>query len=238
MKEFSYINTDKSTHGCDKEVHVVRYTVNKEDHIYDLSDLSKHEKISDNDCYKSYSVQLNVPATLYVKYNSIDSDINEKINPKPHYQIETWEDYQNILEGLDETNTAWLDKIIEGISEMEKVEFRTEEFIVIRDWKYQPNNSGKYNPKNLHLLGVPIRRIPSIRDIKVSDLDLLDQIVKKSCEICHSVYGVPESEIKVYLHYVPSVYHLHIHFVWIGYYESSIGFERAYSYDMIIKAIF
>ncbi|KFQ37570.1 m7GpppX diphosphatase, partial [Mesitornis unicolor] len=41
-------------------------------------------------------------------------------------------------------------------------------------------------------------------------------------------FGVPGSQLRVYLHYQPSYYHLHVHFTALGYDAPGSAVERAH----------
>lgn len=41
-------------------------------------------------------------------------------------------------------------------------------------------------------------------------------------------FGVPGSQLRIYLHYHPSYYHLHVHFTALGYDAPGISVERAH----------
>ena len=52
-----------------------------------------------------------------------------------------------------------------------------------------------------------------MRDLNTEALPLLRNVLTKGCAAILDRFGVPASSLKVYLHYHPSYYHLHVHFV-------------------------
>lgn len=48
-------------------------------------------------------------------------------------------------------------------------------------------------------------------------------------------YSVPSCRLRVYLHYQPSYYHLHVHFTVLGYEAPGCGVERAHLLSDVIQ---
>lgn len=48
-------------------------------------------------------------------------------------------------------------------------------------------------------------------------------------------YSLPSSKLRVYLHYQPSYYHLHVHFTKLGYDAPGCGVERAHLLSDVIQ---
>ncbi len=48
-------------------------------------------------------------------------------------------------------------------------------------------------------------------------------------------YNLPASKLRVYLHYQPSYYHLHVHFTKLGYEAPGCGVERAHLLSDVIQ---
>lgn len=213
--------------------------------------LEKGYILTDNTNFKSYEIEGYVPmhGILYLNNEPSEKEIQRIENPdKIIYITETYEEYLNKLEQMDNINTTWIKKIINNESEQDKVIFRNDEFIIVRDWKFSVKYSDKDNVledgfkpifdfKDLHLLGIPCINIKSIRDIKLEHIPLLDKIKKEGIKVCENIFGIDENQIKIYFHYPPSTYHLHIHFTWIGLNNLSTNFERAYDYDSVKQNI-
>lgn len=66
----------------------------------------------------------------------------------------------------------------------------------------------------LYCLAIVHRRdLASLRDLRTEHLPLLRNVLHKGLQAIQSRFGIPENEILVFLHYLPSYYHLHVHFV-------------------------
>lgn len=48
-------------------------------------------------------------------------------------------------------------------------------------------------------------------------------------------YGVPAARLRVYLHYLPSYYHLHVHFTALGFEAPGTAVERAHLLAQVVE---
>ena len=66
----------------------------------------------------------------------------------------------------------------------------------------------------LQLLCMPIdRKLRCIRSLDTSHVSLLEHMKSVSLQVIREKYVLEEEYIRMYFHYEPSTYHLHIHFV-------------------------
>lgn len=100
-----------------------------------------------------------------------------------------------------------------------------------------PNS--KWDCKNLdslYLLAIVKRDdLASIRDLTAEHIPFLLSIKKKAEEICREKYNMAADEIKIYFHYQPSYYHLHLHIVNINYEQSDFG--RSILFDNVVDML-
>ena len=83
----------------------------------------------------------------------------------------------------------------------------------------------------MHILTFPTnKKLRSIRDLTSNDIKMLQHCKFMTLKMIKEKYGFDESEIKIFIHYAPSTYHLHIHF----YLTSNISCESSveYSHDL------
>ena len=66
---------------------------------------------------------------------------------------------------------------------------------------------------------------------------MLEEMKEKALTLCEKIYGLERDEIKMYFHYPPSTYHLHVHYTWAGLNDSTTNFERAFDYDTVVRNI-
>lgn len=206
--------------------------------------LQKGEELSNNENFSSYRVKGDIPMTgiVYINSHPTEKEISNLSQPyEPHYVKETLEEYLQKVEDIESINTNWIQKIVGGEAEQSKVLDRNDRFLIVRDWKFDVEHDddgiATYKKEDIHLLGIPVERISSIRDIKPEHIPMLDEMKDLTLEICEEMFNLNRSEIKIYFHYPPSTYHLHVHYTWAGLNDSTTNFERAHDYDMVVKNI-
>ncbi|KAK3390317.1 HIT-like domain-containing protein [Podospora didyma] len=114
----------------------------------------------------------------------------------------------------------WAFNIIEGRKEVEDVIYRTpfgqdpeEGFLLLPDLNWD-----RKTVDALHLLGLVERRdLWSLRDLRKKHVPWLRHMKAKFLEATTTVYPQLEADqLKLYLHYQPTYYHLHIHIVHVA----------------------
>ncbi|KAE8151062.1 HIT-like domain-containing protein [Aspergillus avenaceus] len=111
---------------------------------------------------------------------------------------------------------TWMHNILNGTAETKDVIYRTpigqngEGFVLLPDLNWD-----RKTLENLHLLALVERDdIWSVRDLKKLHLDWLRGMKKKIVDAVVRTYpGLEEDQLKLYVHYHPTYYHLHIHVV-------------------------
>ena len=93
---------------------------------------------------------------------------------------------------------------------------------------------GKTN-ESLYLLAIVHQKgIGSLRSLNKDHLGLLENVRSKSLKAIESKYGIKKSNIRAYLHYQPSFYHLHVHFTHIKLQIPGIP-ERNHQLNQVIE---
>mmetsp|Transcript_55576 Transcript_55576/g.136212 ORF Transcript_55576/g.136212 Transcript_55576/m.136212 type:complete len:297 (+) Transcript_55576:152-1042(+) len=86
-------------------------------------------------------------------------------------------------------------------------------FILAPDMKWDQKSIG-----DLYCLAIVNRRdIPSLRALTPEHVPLLRNVYKKGCACMKEKYGVDEGSMRVYVHYLPTFYHLHVHFTHVDF---------------------
>jgi m7GpppX diphosphatase len=81
-----------------------------------------------------------------------------------------------------------------------------------KDWKYNVGD----DISTLYCLAIVKQKdLLSIRDLTAEHLPLLKSILAESVSAISKTFDVPKEKILAYLHYHPTYYHLHVHFVHI-----------------------
>lgn len=106
-------------------------------------------------------------------------------------------------------------------------------FILLPDLKWDGKTS-----ETLYLLALIHKRdIKSLRDLTANHLPLLKNIRDKSINAIEQKYGVKRSQLRIYFHYNPSFYHLHIHFTYLKHEAPGIYCEKSHLLDTVINNI-
>jgi len=202
---------------------------------------SSLKQLSVNDAYLSLEMTLpqkcNAAKTTLI-YPAGVKDIEKYRSHECHMLVETPQDYELItlpyIKSLD--NLQWVYNLLEGKQEMERVVLDdTDEmigFMLAPDLKWNGDSSD-----NLYLQAIIRRRdIKSIRDLTGAELPLLENIREKCREIVLAKYGVPPTKLKMFLHYQPTYYHLHVHIVHLKYDAPGMGLTN-HSLDDVIETL-
>jgi m7GpppX diphosphatase len=146
--------------------------------------------------------------------------------------LETYEDYKkNILPKALSSNKQWLDDIIEGRKEQELILYQDKDFILLISDKWTDNNID-----HLRILSFfKNKKLKSIRDLTNANIKLLEKVKNKSCEVIKEKYNFTEDQLKIFFHYRPSVWQLHLHFVNLNYKLRSSSVEKAFEYHGVIE---
>ncbi|XP_069692375.1 m7GpppX diphosphatase [Periplaneta americana] len=184
-----------------------------------------------------------------VKYNSIKATVIHPATEKhlrkyaaqELYLIkETPEFYETItLPHLQEEKFSlqWVTNILEHKSETDRIIFEDPDpetgFILLPDLKWDAKQV-----EDLYLLAIVHKEgIKSLRDLRASHLPLLKNIEEKGIKAIEEKYNIPSCQLRIYIHYQPTFYHLHVHFTYLKYDAPGIYAERAQLLSTVIGNI-
>ncbi|VVU94611.1 Scavenger mRNA decapping enzyme C-term binding [seawater metagenome] len=126
------------------------------------------------------------------------------------------EKYECIPDKLD-----WINNILEGKKENEKIILSNDDFVLLPDIVWDCININE-----LYYLAISKdKSIKSLRDISGKHIPILQKIQKEGIAVIKDKHGIPQDRIITFVHYYPSFYHFHIHFVYLenDIYESGTG---------------
>ncbi|KAH9990963.1 scavenger mRNA decapping enzyme [Russula compacta] len=158
-----------------------------------------------------------------VKINVIcpatDVHIRKYSKQQVHIVRETPALYERIvrpyIDAFPASRTQWIDEIVSGRSESEKVLFRSPPetdpfgFLILPDMKWDLANLSSLYLVALMLLP----NIKSLRDLDRSHLPLLRTIRREAANVVKNRWGLEATELRLFVHYQPSYYHFHVHIV-------------------------
>eukprot|EP00771_Trimastix_marina_P002968 gnl/Trimastix_PCT/4147.p1 GENE.gnl/Trimastix_PCT/4147~~gnl/Trimastix_PCT/4147.p1 ORF type:complete len:341 (-),score=100.15 gnl/Trimastix_PCT/4147:36-1058(-) len=176
--------------------------------------------------------------TVKVIYPASDYDI-KKYAPQDRAMVrETPEDYRNItmpyIETIPRSRIGWIDNILDGQAEADKILCQDEDpvtgFVVAPDTKWDGRT-----PESIYLLGIArARTIPTLRDLQPEHHAMLLKMRESTQAVLFEKFGVPADHIFGYVHYLPSFYHFHVHFVHIARPMASAAANHAIPLDDVI----
>ncbi|XP_041845249.1 m7GpppX diphosphatase [Melanotaenia boesemani] len=220
---------------------VLEKTPFREETLTDLFSSSSLRLEMKNDIYSSYRLQapphLNEIKTT-VMYPATEKHVKRYQQQESFLVEETEEDYHSISLPYIEKHSLglqWVYNILEKKAETEKVVYEDPDpdvgFVLLPDLKWDQKQLD-----NLYLIAITHQRdIKSLRDLTPEHLPLLQNIFQKGKDAILQRYNLPASKLRVYLHYQPSYYHLHIHFTKLGYEAPGCCVERAHLLSDVIQ---
>lgn len=153
---------------------------------------------------------------------------------------ETAENYNEITKPhlmSEKFSIQWVYNILEKKSEADRIVCEDPDpeigFILLPDMKWD-----RKQVEDLYLVAIVHKHnIKSIRDLNEGHLPLLRNILQKGQEAILEQFKIPSSKLRIYLHYQPSYYHLHVHFTHLRYDAPGSGVERAHLLTDVINNI-
>ncbi|GFX21896.1 m7GpppX diphosphatase [Trichonephila clavipes] len=165
----------------------------------------------------------------------------EKYKYQPSFIVnETPELYENIILPHLESqkfSLQWVYNILQHKSETERIVFEDPDpelgFILLPDLKWDESEKSA-----IYFIAICHKRnINSLRDLNASHLPLLKNIKNKGLDAIQMKYNIQHEKLRIFLHYQPSYYHLHVHFTSIHKQVPGCQFEKAHLLDSVINNI-
>lgn len=193
--------------------------------VLSFQNLQKISTKLENDSFTKYEAIAEVKGEYIVC-----KDISKLKKYSKKLVKETYEEYLDFLSKRDIEKDRWIYNIIDGISEQDKIIYCETEFILIPSYTWNSLNIEK-----LHILCIPRDiSLRTIRDLTRVHVPLLEYMKKVSIQIINETYGIKEEFLKIFFHYDPSTYHLHLHFINTEYIDSWSSVEYSHDIDSVI----
>lgn len=193
-----------------------------------MDKMEAKDVILENDIFTKYNATINNLDGELI----ICSDINKIDGFCKKIIRETYSEYLDFIKKRDFKKEQWVYNILDGTAEQEKILFRDERLVIIPTYTWSDHN----DLAKMHILTFPMEKIlHSIRDLDGSHIELLEYMKLKTSEIIKSTYGFESDIIKMYLHYMPSTYHLHIHFVLVSNIDVNSSCEYSHELNTVIE---
>jgi m7GpppX diphosphatase len=193
--------------------------------VVSFSNIQTNDKIFENDIFTKYEATTQVNGE-YIVCN----DITKQKSYSTKIIKESYEEYLETISKRDKEIDRWIYNIIDGISEQHKILYKDEQCIVIPTYTWDSKNE-----KKLHVLCLPTDiSLRSIRELSLKDVPLLEHMRNVTLQQIEQKYKLKEERIKMFFHYDPSTYHLHIHFINTSYTKTRSSVEYSHDLDSVI----
>lgn len=196
-----------------------------------------------NDIYSTYEgfppADLNGIKTTLI-YPATQKHIEKYTAHDVYIVEESAQDYQNITQPLIKSEAFianWVYNILEKKKEADRIIYEDPDpevgFILLPDFKWN-----RETLSDLHLMAIVHRRdIKSIRDLNQSHLSLLRNLLEKCRTSIEEKYGLKSSQVRMFFHYQPSYYHLHLHISHVSFDAPGISIGRGHLLQNVIYNI-
>lgn len=194
-----------------------------------FNNIKYNEQIMSNDVFEKYKITCcpikSLNGELFICNDISKLSINTNIIIK-----ETYDEYLDYIKSRYADKDQWIYNIIDGIAEQSQILYQDEEYIIIPDIKFDNSSISK-----LHILCMPIdKTIRCIRSLEKKHIKLLKNMKEKTLREIKTRYNLDECNLKIYIHYNPSTYHLHIHFVNNLFHNISSSVEYSHELNNVI----
>ena len=171
--------------------------------------LKRTRTVYQNDRFSKYEVEGEINGTITEVKSATVDEVNGCDIYNKKIVLETYEDYINNYDKYSKTSDKeWVFNILTKKQDKESIIYEDEYFLMLPDMKWTDNNL-----KNLYYLVIVKRNdLCSLRNLTGKDVILLEHIQNKAFETIEQKLGIKKDKIRSYIHYRPSVWHLHIHF--------------------------
>ena len=144
---------------------------------------------------------------------------------------ETYDIYLNktlkYINSIDKNDTLWIKNIFDGKNET--IFYKNDFFILVKNYT---------DKKGIDYLGFPFdSNIKSLRDLNEKHLKLLESFYFEGKKVFKEKLGVNENKIRAFIHYPPSFYYFHVHYLGIEKEDFSACVNRAFDLGEVIRNI-
>lgn len=186
--------------------------------------ISNFRLIEQNDIYSEGMAWSFSPSTdhdpdikISIIANATPLHIAKKTKQKQFLIRETPEIYSSIvlpyITAIPPERTQWVLNILSHKTEFEKILYEDpspiDGFIVLPDFKWDCTTISQ-----LYLVAlIHASDVKSLRDLRKCHINLLKSIRREVARVSMEKWGVGHDSLRLFIHYQPSYYHLHVHAV-------------------------
>lgn len=200
----------------------------------DNKQITKCKKIYDNEKFSQFVMSFNNKYDINIIWPANDKDLASISCNNRKRIIETPLMYKTLTyPKIKDQTVKWINNILDGKSEVENIIHNDQQFIMLPDIKWNG-----FDKNEIHCLAiVKNKNLKSIRDLNRIHIPLLQHIYDVGIKVIKKKYNVDWDKLKVYLHYYPTYWHMHIHFCNVQLYDISKSVNVAHSLLSVINNI-
>ena len=193
--------------------------------FHKLDSIVKNKLLLKNDIYEKYRATAEIEGELIIR-----NDVNQMRRFEKKIIRESYQDYLKYISKRDIEKDRWIYNIIDGISEQDSILYKDQLCLIVPTYMWDGKNIDK-----LHILCLPIDiTLRSIRSLTSAHIPLLEYIKRTTLNVIREKYHLDEHYIKIFFHYEPSTYHLHIHFVNVANHDSRSSVEYSHELNNVL----
>lgn len=189
------------------------------------SNLESGNLLYENDRYYKYDIKGLIEGTVTVITPASETELKEYDVKNKKIINESYDDYlKNMETHAKMSDKKWIYNILYNKKDNDMIVYEDEHFIMLPDMKWTDDNI-----KNMYYLIIVKRTdLYSLRNLTGKEITLLEHINYNALKIIKNKHNIDENKIRSYIHYHPSIWHLHIHFNHIDclYATTSIDFSH------------
>ena len=196
--------------------------------VKDITKFKNYKKVFENSRFKKFTSFADTEYEITIIYPAHPEDVKKYVSGKSSRILETPKMYfENVYPKILDQDLTWINNILDGVMEQDDILYQDKDFVFMPDLKWD-----RRSVDTLYCLAiVKDTSLKSIRDLTDKDIPLLKHIYNQGLKTIKELYGKNEEDVRVYFHYHPSFWHLHIHFNLIQ--NSIIGASIDYAYPLI-----
>lgn len=179
-------------------------------------------------------ISLIIIISLYFSSSVKNIEYNNRNTSDTIIINETYDDYldkrKNIQKTNNNNNDEWIYNMLNGEYNSEILLFSNDKFIIIKPKEWNNDNIDDFHVVSF----VKNTNIKSIRDLTSNDIPLLEHIKNITLRFIQIKYGIKSDKLRMYFHYHPSTWVLHIHFNLIKNFNTHSSIEYSYSLNDVI----
>jgi len=148
--------------------------------------------------------------------------------------LESYDHYiSKVVPKISTRKTEWIYNLIDNHQNesREKILYQDKYFILLHDKKWKSEST-----YDLHIVAYfKDRSFKCMRDLTGEQIELIEYVKNKSCEVIKKNYNLTEDQLNILFHYRPSVWLLHMHFINVLFKTNDVAVDKAHSIYNVIE---